>query len=93
MGYAVLIARARAGLGAVATGALLRALLPFVAVQCAVTVLVFAVPATVHRLDAALPAASATPPMSEQDIDQQMRDMAQPDNPPDAAATSTKLAE
>ena len=93
IGYAVLIARARAGLGAVAIGALLRALLPFVVVQCAVTVLVFAVPAAVHRLDAALPAASATPPMSEQDIDQQMRDMAQQDNPAEASANQLKLAE
>lgn len=90
MGYAVLIARARAGLGAVAMAALLRALLPFVVVQCAVTVLVFAAPWTVHRLDAAAPVVSGTAPESEQDIEQQMRDMAQQAEP---AASATKLAE
>ena len=76
MGYAVLIARARAGLGAVAIGALLRALLPFVAVQCVVTVLVFVAPWTVHRLDAVITPAAQSSPLSEQDLDQQMRDMA-----------------
>jgi tripartite ATP-independent transporter DctM subunit len=76
MGYAVLIARARAGLGAVGIGALLRALLPFIVVQCAVTLLVFVAPWTVHRLDAAITPAALSTPMSEQDLDQQMREMA-----------------
>lgn len=93
MGYAVLIARARAGLGAVAMAALLRALLPFVVVQCAVTALVFAAPWTVHRLDAAAPVVSGTAPESEQDIEQQMRDMAQQADPAEPAASATKLAE
>ena len=93
MGYAVLIARSRAGLGGVAIVALLRALAPFVLVQCAVTALVFAAPWTVHRLDAAAPAISSAPPMSDQDIDQQMRDMAQQPDSPQAAPDRPKLAE
>ena len=93
MGYAVLIARSRAGLGTVALAALLRALAPFVAVQCAVTALVFMLPALVHRLDAAAPAISSAPPMSDQDIDQQMRDMAQQGDPGAAPAVRPKLAE
>jgi len=76
MGYAVLIARSRAGLGPVAIASLLRALLPFVVVQCAVTVLVFVAPWTVHRLDAAIAPAAQSSPLSEQDLDQQMREMA-----------------
>jgi tripartite ATP-independent transporter DctM subunit len=93
MGYAVLIARSRAGLGAVAMAALLRALLPFVVVQCAVTALVFALPCTVHRLDAVAPAVSVTGTMSEQDLLQQMRDMAQQVDSPEPAASAAKLAE
>ncbi len=93
MGYAVLIARSRAGLGAVAIAALLRALLPFVAVQCVVTALVFLQPSLVHRLDATSPALSETLPMSDQDIEQQMRDMAQQVDPADAAPGRPKLAE
>lgn len=76
MGYAVLIARARAGLGRVATTALVRALLPFILVQCAVTALVFLAPWSVHRLDAPVAAATDAAPASSQDIDQQMRDLA-----------------
>jgi ABC-type molybdate transport system permease subunit len=76
MGYAVLIARSRSGLEVVAMADLLKALLPFILAQCAVTVLVFALPWTVHRLDTATPAVSCSAPLSAQDIDQQMRDMA-----------------
>lgn len=76
MGYAVLMARARAGLGHVPTPALLKALLPFVLVQCAVTVIVFVAPWTVHQLDTPVSVASGAPPLSSQDIETRMREMA-----------------
>jgi TRAP-type mannitol/chloroaromatic compound transport system permease large subunit len=79
MGYAVLMARARAGLGQVAMPALLKALLPFILVQCAVTAIVFVAPWTVHQLDAPVSVASDALPMSAQDIEKQMHDMAQQD--------------
>jgi TRAP-type mannitol/chloroaromatic compound transport system permease large subunit len=81
MGYAVLMARARAGLGSVATWPLLKALLPFVLVQCAVTALVFVAPWTVHQLDAPASVVSLDPPLSVQELEQQMRAMGQPDEP------------
>lgn len=79
MGYAVLMARARAGLGQVAMPALFKALLPFILVQCSVTAIVFVAPWTVHQLDAPVSVASDALPMSAQDIEKQMHDMAQQD--------------
>ena len=81
MGYAVLMARARAGLGHVSTLALLKALLPFVLVQCAVTVIVFIAPWTVHQLDAPVSVGSNASPLSAQDTEKQMRDMAGQEEP------------
>jgi TRAP-type mannitol/chloroaromatic compound transport system permease large subunit len=76
MGYAVMMARARSGLVNTSIWHTLRALLPFIAVQCAVTTLVFMQPWTVHQLDAAPTTVSDEAPPSAQDLDQQMRDMA-----------------
>jgi len=44
-------------------------------VQVALTVAVFAFPATVHWLDAPAPAASTQAPMAEDEIARQMREM------------------
>jgi TRAP-type mannitol/chloroaromatic compound transport system permease large subunit len=74
MGYAVMMARSRSGLGNTSVGHTLRALLPYILAQCAVTALVFLMPLTVHQLDAAPDAVLA--PVSAEDLDQQMRDMA-----------------
>lgn len=73
MGYAVLMARARSGL-VLPNRHLLKALWPLLLVQVAVTAVVFALPQTVHWLDA--PAAvSADAPLSQDDIERQMREM------------------
>jgi TRAP-type mannitol/chloroaromatic compound transport system permease large subunit len=80
MGYAVMMARARSGLVNTSIVLTLRALLPFIAVQCAVTALVFLQPWTVHQLDAPVPAVPNEPPLSTQDLDQLMRDMADQGN-------------
>jgi TRAP-type mannitol/chloroaromatic compound transport system permease large subunit len=80
MGYAVMMARARSGLINTSIVLTLRALLPFIAVQCAVTALVFLQPWTVHQLDVPAPAVSSEPPLSAQDLDQLMRDMADQGN-------------
>lgn len=82
MGYAVMMARAKSGLMNTSVWATLRALLPYIAVQCAVTVLVFAMPWTVHQFDATSEATEA--PLSAQDLDQQMREMSNPDSAPEA---------
>jgi hypothetical protein len=71
-----MMARSRSGLVAVSTQAVLKALWPFIVVQCAVTALVFAAPWTVHQLDSPAPDASEQVVPSAQDIDQLMRDMA-----------------
>ena len=77
MGYAVLMVRARSGLPHVATGAVLRALAPFIAAQMAIAALVFAQPRLVHLLDAAPPPSNkGSPSMSDQDIVRQMEEMA-----------------
>jgi len=76
MGYAVMMARSRSALVNTSIWDTLRALLPFIAVQCVVTAMVFMAPWTVHQLDAPLPAVSNEAPLSAQDLDQQMRDMA-----------------
>ena len=73
MGYAVLMARARSGL-VLPNRRLLKALWPMLLVQILVTALVFALPQTVHWLDA--PAAVLTDaPLSPDDIERQMREM------------------
>ena len=81
MGYAVLIARARSGLQAVATGTLIKALLPYILVQCAVTAVVFVLPWTVHQLDAPSSTAADTQPMSEQELERRMQEMVQQNEP------------
>ncbi len=81
MGYAVLIARSRSGLQAVATGTMMKALLPYIMAQCAVTALVFVLPRTVHQLDAPSSAATDEQPMSEQELESRMREMVQQDAP------------
>lgn len=90
MGYAVLMARARSGLPDVANRALLKTLLPLLAAQILVMVSVFALPQTVHWLDAAPAASNDAAPMSNDEITRQMQEMSgmgtQPDVVPDEAA-------
>jgi TRAP-type mannitol/chloroaromatic compound transport system permease large subunit len=81
MGYAVMMARAKSGLVNTSIWATLRALLPYIAVQCAVTAMVFAMPWTVHQFDTA--AESIAAPISAQDLEQQMRDMSNSGNAPE----------
>lgn len=84
MGYAVMLARLQGP--SIGTGALWRALAPYLLVQALCIVGVFCWPASVHGLDegaaaqasGAAPAASA--PMSEDDIEARMRAMS--GNPP-----------
>lgn len=83
MGYAVMMARARSGLENTSVWRILRALMPYIAVQCAVTAGVFLLPWTVHQLDASAPPASTVAPPRNQDIEQQMRDMAEQGNAQD----------
>lgn len=86
MGYAVMMARARSGLARTTVWQTLRALLPYIAVQCAVTALVFVTPWTVHQLDAPPPPVSHEAPPSAQDMDQLMRAMGDQGNAPDGDA-------
>ncbi len=76
MGYAVMMARARSGLHPAPLRATLWALLPYLLVQCAVTALVFVAPWSVHQLDAAPSNTAVEAPLSAEDLDQLMRDMA-----------------
>ena len=78
MGYAVQMARAQAGPGDISTASLVRAVAPYVLVQCLVTAAVLARPALVHLLDA--PPAASTPAgaPSEQDLERQIREMSNP---------------
>ena len=76
MGYAVLMARSRSGLAQVATARLVKALLPFILAQLALTVIVFALPSMVHLLDAPATAITSEAPASAQDIERQMEEMA-----------------
>lgn len=76
MGYAVMMARSRSGLVNTSVWRTLRALLPYIVAQCAITAWVFLAPWTVHQLDAPLPAVIDEAPLSPQDLEQQMRDMA-----------------
>jgi TRAP-type mannitol/chloroaromatic compound transport system permease large subunit len=74
MGYAVMMARSRSGLVNTSVWHSLRALLPYLLAQCVVTLVVFLAPWTLHQLDA--PAEPPPTPISAEDINQQMRDMA-----------------
>lgn len=89
MGYAVLMARARSGLGHIALSALLRALWPFLLVQVLITALVFAAPWTVHQLDVASAQAVDAGAPSSDEIEEQMRAMAQPTEPTQAQSVPT----
>jgi TRAP-type mannitol/chloroaromatic compound transport system permease large subunit len=83
MGYAVMMARSHPSFGHPSVLTTLRALLPYLLAQLAITLAVFLMPQTVHWLDAPEPppAAADSPdaPLSADDIEQQMRDMAAPD--------------
>jgi len=93
MGYAVLITRSKAGLQAVATLALIKALLPFVLAQCAVTLFVFMAPWAVHQLEASVPSTADGAPLSEQEIETRMREMARPNEPLKTSSDRPELAE
>ena len=73
MGYAVMMARSRSGLANTSVWYILRGLLPYLVAQCAVTLVVFLAPSTLHQLDA--PPERHLAPVSAEDLDQQMRDM------------------
>jgi TRAP-type mannitol/chloroaromatic compound transport system permease large subunit len=88
MGYAVLMARSRAGLGLVSTAELVKALLPFIFVQCVVTAIVFVAPRIVHQLDVPASVPSDAQPQSMEDIEKQMQDMAQQGEPAEAQSRS-----
>ena len=77
MGYAVLMARTRSGL-LLSNGRLLQALWPLLLVQILVTAIVFALPQTVHWLDAPVEAVSHLPEPSDHDVIQQMEEMSKP---------------
>jgi TRAP-type mannitol/chloroaromatic compound transport system permease large subunit len=74
LGYAVMMARSRSGLVNTSVWYTLRALLPYLVMQCAVTLAVFLAPWTLHQLDAQPELLQA--PVSEEDLNQRMRDMA-----------------
>ena len=78
MGYAIQIARARSGLGENSTARLLRAVAPYAVAQSLVMAAVLVLPALVHVLDASVPAGTRVDAPSEQDLDRQIREMANP---------------
>ncbi|MBC7437042.1 MAG: TRAP transporter large permease subunit [Bdellovibrionales bacterium] len=91
MGYAILMARARAASEPVALRQTLwqifPALLPYILAQLALACVVFLVPQSVHLLDGPQPTAQESAPASQQDIEKQMREMAAPrDAPAESAA-------
>ena len=88
MGYAVMMARARSGLINTSIWHTLRALLPYIAAQCAVTTLVFMQPWTVHQLDPAPAAVAEEAALPGEDLDQLMRDMANQGNADEAKKTA-----
>jgi TRAP-type mannitol/chloroaromatic compound transport system permease large subunit len=90
MGYAVLMARARAGFAAVPMAVLVRALAPYVLLQALVIAAVFAWPASVHLLDPPQPAGQQGAPLSEQDIIRQMEQMAPRDEGDNNAPATPK---
>jgi TRAP-type mannitol/chloroaromatic compound transport system permease large subunit len=83
MGYAVMMARSHPSFGHPSVLTTLHTLWPYLVAQLAITLAVFLMPQTVHWLDAPEPPAAAvgTPgaALSDEDIEQQMRDMAPPD--------------
>jgi TRAP-type mannitol/chloroaromatic compound transport system permease large subunit len=83
MGYAVMMARSHPSFGHPSVLTTLRALWPYLLAQLAITLAVFLMPQAVHGLDAPEPpvAAVGTPDaaLSDEDIEQQMRDMAPAD--------------
>jgi TRAP-type mannitol/chloroaromatic compound transport system permease large subunit len=76
MGYAVMMARSRSGLVNTSIWYTVLALLPYIVVQCTITLVVFLNPWTVHQLDA--PPSEVSAPISAEDLDQQMREMSEP---------------
>lgn len=78
MGYAVMMARSRSGLINSSIWYTVMALLPYIVVQCIVTLAVFRNPQTVHQLDA--PPAVVSVPVSADDLDKQMREMSEQTN-------------
>ena len=92
MGYAVLMARSRSGLQAVATRTLIKALMPYILVQCAVTALVFVLPWTVHQLDAPTSTAADAQPMSEQELESRMQEMVRQNEPLQAPPEQAVMA-
>jgi TRAP-type mannitol/chloroaromatic compound transport system permease large subunit len=75
MGYAVMMTKSNSGLNNTPVWNTLKALLPYIVVQCFVTTMVFLVPSILHQLDA--PVSVVQPHLSAEDLDQQIRDMAE----------------
>ena len=82
MGYAIVMAQARAGLGSTTTAALLRAVSPYIVVQCLVTASVFAQPGFVHLLDAPVAAPAPVQAESDQELERRIREMTDPAGKP-----------
>lgn len=76
MGYAVMMARSRSGLVNTSLWHTVLALLPYIVVQCVITLLVFLNPWIVHQIDA--PVAAISAPVSTEELDRQMREMSEP---------------
>jgi TRAP-type mannitol/chloroaromatic compound transport system permease large subunit len=85
MGYAILMARARASDSHVPIRRLVMSLLPFILAQLALACVVFLVPQSVHQLDGPQPTAQESAPASEQDIEKQMEEMSAPVDPASAS--------
>lgn len=78
MGYAVMMVRARSGLGVVRLPKLLGALLPFLLAQLVLVVAVFFAPRLVHGLDEAVPVAAEMPPADDAEVMRRLESMGQP---------------
>ncbi|CAN5714212.1 TRAP transporter large permease subunit [soil metagenome] len=78
MGYAILMARARASDGHVPVKRILVSLLPFILAQLALACVVFLMPQSVHLLDGPAPTAQESAPASQEDIEKQMQEMSAP---------------
>lgn len=89
MGYAVLIARARSS-PMLTNRQVLKPLMPILLVQAMVTGVVFALPQTVHWLDAPAEAVSNAPAMSEDEVARQMEEMSRPPVPEDSTTQEKK---
>lgn len=83
LGYAVMMARSNSGLSRSSVWDTLRALRPYIAVQSTVTLWVFFMPSVLHTFDAPL---QVQAPISAEDLDQQMREMADKSDQPEGAA-------